>query len=44
MVIHVMRDGSQVKDITGHVVKMQDAKMIYTLISKINERRKENEN
>ena len=38
-VIHILKDGSQVKDITGHVVKMSDAKELYTLLESINSKR-----
>lgn len=41
MVRHFLKDGRQVKDIKGRVVKMEDAKSIYTIIDKINEQRKE---
>ena len=35
-VIHILRDGSIVKDITGHVVRMEDARPLYDLIDRIN--------
>jgi hypothetical protein len=35
-VIHILKDGSVVKDITGHVVKMGDAGPLYQIIDKIN--------
>lgn len=35
-VIHILRDGSIVKDITGHVVRMEDAGPLYDLIDRIN--------
>lgn len=35
MVYHVMKDGTIKKDITGHVVKIQDAEQVYDLISTI---------
>ena len=35
-VIHILKDGSQVDDITGHVVKMEDAGTVYNLIREIN--------
>lgn len=35
-VIHILKDGSIVKDITGHVVRMEDASPLYQLIDKIN--------
>lgn len=38
-VIHVLKDGTVKKDISGHVVKMQDAPAIYSLIDTINANR-----
>ena len=35
-VIHILKNGSIVKDITGHVIKMEDAKTLYQLIDGIN--------
>lgn len=35
-VIHILKDGSRVEDITGHVVKMEDAGTLYNLIREIN--------
>lgn len=35
-VIHILKDGSVVKDITGHVVRMEDAGPLYELIDSIN--------
>lgn len=35
-VIHILKDGSIVKDITGHVVRMEDAEPLYQLIDTIN--------
>ena len=35
-VIHILKDGSIVKDITGHVVRMEDAGPLYDLIDRIN--------
>ena len=37
-VIHILKDGSQVSDITGHVVRMDDAGTLYQLIDSINRR------
>lgn len=37
MVRHVLKDGSVVKDISGLIVKVQDAQALYTLMMKINE-------
>jgi hypothetical protein len=38
MIKHVLKDGSVLDDITGHVVKQDDAKIIYRLIDSINQR------
>lgn len=35
-VIHILKDGSEVEDITGHVVKMEDAGTLYNMIRDIN--------
>lgn len=35
-VMHILKDGSIVKDITGHVVRMEDAGPLYDLIDRIN--------
>ena len=44
MVTHVLKDGTVLKDITGHVVKEQDVPEAYILIDQMNgERRKEDE-
>lgn len=39
-VIHILKDGSEVDDITGRVVKMDDARMLYSLIYEINSKSK----
>lgn len=36
MVKHVLRDGSQVEDITGYIVKVKYATPVYELINSIN--------
>lgn len=35
-VIHILKDGSVVKDITGHIVRYEDAPELYHLIERIN--------
>lgn len=35
-VIHILKDGSEVEDITGRVVKVDDAGTLYSLIREIN--------
>lgn len=37
-VVHILKDGSIVKDITGHVVRVEDAGPLYQLIDDINRR------
>lgn len=34
-VIHVLKDGTVLKDITGHVVKEKDAPSVYALMEKM---------
>lgn len=36
MVYHILKDGSRPTDITGHVVRLKDAKSLYQFIHKIN--------
>lgn len=35
-VIHILKDGTQVDSIRGHVVKMADAEPLYNMIHSIN--------
>lgn len=35
-VVHILKDGSIVGDITGHVVRVEDAGPLYQLIDSIN--------
>ena len=35
-VIHILKDGSAVEDIVGHVVRIEDAGALYNLIHAIN--------
>lgn len=37
-VYHILRDGSRPKDITGHVVKVEEATNFYEIIRKVNKR------
>ena len=36
---HVLRDGTRTDDISGHVVKVEDAESVYALISQMNQRK-----
>lgn len=38
MIIHVLKDGRRVSDITGKVVKIEDAEPVYQLISNISKK------
>lgn len=40
MVINILKDGTRLDDLTGHVVKIQDAEVVYNLMSEINRRAK----
>lgn len=35
-VIHILKDGSRPVDITGHIVRMEDANPLYQLLHSIN--------
>ncbi len=37
-VIHILKDGSTVEDITGRVVRVKDALPVYQMIGRINQR------
>jgi hypothetical protein len=36
---HILKDGTVLTDITGHVVKIEDAKVAYQIMDKLNEER-----
>ena len=36
IITHRLKDGTQLDDISGHVVKMAEAKAVYALLDKIN--------
>ena len=36
---HVLKDGTEVEDITGHLIKAADYPVLYEVISRINERK-----
>ena len=36
MIIHILKDGSRVDDISGHIVKIEDAETVYNLMTTIN--------
>lgn len=40
-VIHILKDGSRVADITGHVVRVADAEPLYRFIHSLNEQKKQ---
>lgn len=35
-IIHILKDGSRLYDITGRVVKVEDVRRVYDVIEKIN--------
>lgn len=35
-VIHVLKDGREIEDITGHIVRVEDAEPLYRMIRNIN--------
>lgn len=37
-VTHVLKNGTVLRDIKGHVVRVEDAKLVYTIMDKLNER------
>lgn len=43
VVTHVLKDGSRVSDVTGYVVKIQDAAPLYQLIHNLNKKRNSHE-
>ena len=40
MIVHILKDGTKLTDISGHVVKLKDAKAVYDLMDKINQKAK----
>lgn len=36
---HILKDGTRTDDISGHVVRIEDAESVYNLISKMNQRK-----
>ena len=41
MVIHILKNGIKTTDITGHVVRKEDAPQAYALIERLNREREE---
>lgn len=41
MIIHVLKDGTVLEDIKGHVVKQEEIKSAYDLIDSMNKRQEE---
>lgn len=39
-VIHILKDGSVVKDITGYVVKVKDAERLYQLLDNMKHKKR----
>jgi hypothetical protein len=36
---HILKDGTVLTDITGHIVKIEDAEVAYQIMDKLNEER-----
>ena len=36
MIIHILKDGTRVEDLTGHIVRIRDAEVVYKLMDSIN--------
>lgn len=36
MIKHILRDGTVLQDITGHVVKQKDAPLVYQIMERMN--------
>ena len=43
-VIHILKDGRRVNDITGHVVRVEDVSPLYQMLHSINRKRTEKKN
>lgn len=41
-ITHILKDGTVLKDITGHVVKKEDATSVYNIIDRMNAERSKN--
>ncbi len=39
MVKHILKDGTVLTDITGHIVRIEDAEVVYQIMDKLNEER-----
>lgn len=39
MVKHILKNGTVLDDISGHIVKMEDAEAVYQIMDKLNEER-----
>lgn len=37
-VIHFLKDGSRINDITGHIVRLEDARTLYSMIERLNDK------
>lgn len=41
MIRHILKDGTVLNDISGHIVKVEDAEVAYQIMDKLNEERME---
>lgn len=42
MIIHILKDGTRLEDVSGHIVRIQDAETVYKLMDSINNGRADN--
>ena len=43
MITHILKNGTVLEDITGHVIKQDDVPMVYQIIEQMEREDKENE-
>ena len=43
MIKHILKDGTVLQDITGHIIKQESAPVVYQIIEQMEREEKENE-
>ena len=43
-ITHVLKDGTVAADLTGHIVRVQDAQTVYTIAKQMRKRKDEKQN
>ena len=43
MIKHILKDGTVLQDITGHIIKQEDAPMVYQIIEQMEREEKKND-